>query len=374
MIREKKILFIINSLEFFVTHRLNIALKLYKQNYKIDFISDFQEVPKELRIFSIKKINFKINNYNIVKIFLSFLIFINYIKMYKNCVIHAITIKTIFYTIISTFFFKNKNNKFVFSFSGLGYLFINKNLFTFFIKLVFFYFFKIFIKKNNYHLIFQNLDDYNYIYSKVKFDKNKISLIKGSGVNLDYFNYSTQKIKKKITFTFISRLLYDKGIKEFIDASNIILKKNIDASFTIIGNIYKDNPKSIDEKLLIKWSNNKDKFYLGFKSNIKDYIINSNVIVLPSYREGMPKILIEASALGRPIITTDVPGCRECVINNLNGYLIKPKNVSDLVNAIIKMVDYPSKLIEMGKESRIIAEKSYDINNVVDNHLKIYEK
>ena len=374
MIREKKILFIINSLEFFVTHRLNIALKLYKQNYKIDFISDFHEVPKELRIFSIKKINFKINIYNIVKIFLSFLIFINYIKTYKNCVIHAITIKTIFYTIVSTFFFKNKNNKFVFSFSGLGYLFINKNLFTFFIKLIFFYFFKIFIKKNNYHLIFQNLDDYNYIYSKVKFDKNKISLIKGSGVNLDYFNYSTQKIKKKITFTFISRLLYDKGIKEFIDASNIILKKNIDASFTIIGNIYKDNPKSIDEKLLIKWSNNKDKFYLGFKSNIKDYIINSNVIVLPSYREGMPKILIEASALGRPIITTDVPGCRECVINNLNGYLIKPKNVSDLVNAIIKMVDYPSKLIEMGKESRIIAEKSYDINNVVDNHLKIYEK
>jgi glycosyltransferase involved in cell wall biosynthesis len=374
VIRRKKILFIINSLEFFVTHRLNIALELHKKNYKIDFITDFNEIPKELKNCSFKKINFKISNFNIVKIFLSFLTFTKHIKLYEDYVIHAITIKAIFYTIISTLFLKDKNIKFVLSFTGLGYLFINKNLFTFLIKFIFFILLRNFIKKNNYHLIFQNLDDYNYIYSKVKFDKSKISLIKGSGVNLNYFNYSKQKITTKINFTFISRLLYDKGIKEFMDASNLILKKKIDASFTIIGDIYKDNPKSINEKLVLNWSNNKDKFYLGYKSNIRDYIINSNVIVLPSYREGMPKILIEASALGRPIITTDVPGCRECVIHNLNGYLIKSKNVSDLVNAIIKIVKDPNILIKMGKESRIIAEKNYDINYVVDKHLMIYEQ
>ena len=178
--------------------------------------------------------------------------------------------------------------------------------------------------------------------------------------------------KKKLNFLFASRLLVDKGIKEFLFASNKILDDGYNATFTIIGDIDKLNPSFINLKLIKSWINN-NKFYYGFQKNIIKFIEYSDVVVLPSYREGFPKLLIEASAIGRPILATNVPGCKECVIINTNGFLVKPRNKLSLYEGMKKIFSNFDNLEKMSLESRKIAENNYSIEKVNKKHLEIYK-
>ena len=171
----------------------------------------------------------------------------------------------------------------------------------------------------------------------------------------------------------VSRLLYDKGVVEFINASRSLIDNNCFADFTLIGDYDINNPSSLDPKIINHWKSFKNTNYLGFKKDIKNYLINSDVVILPSYREGMPKILLEASSIGRAIITTNVPGCKECVIDNKNGFVIEPKNTEKIVLAMMKFVTDKNLIHTMGIESRKIAEKEYSIYKVIRDHLSIYD-
>ena len=317
-------------------------------------------------------IPFRKSKFNLFSNIKNLLSFINTLRsLDKHNIIHAITIKPIVYLILSSSFIYQK--KFVISFSGLGYFFINNNFITIIFRFIFFFYFKKFVIKNNPYIIFQNRDDLKYFQKQCSNLIKRYRIIKGSGINLKEFNFHKQNFSDKINFTLISRILLDKGILEFMDASNQLLAQNIHANFIIIGDIDYNNPRSMKRSLLNEWQNGANKFYLGFKKNIKKHIIKSNVIVLPSYREGMPKILLEASAIGRPIITTDVPGCRECVINNYNGFLIKSKSNEHLKNSMLKFLNNNDQLVEMGIASNKIAVKNYSIDKVINDHLTIYE-
>ena len=197
-------------------------------------------------------------------------------------------------------------------------------------------------------------------------------MIKGSGVDLNKFNYRKMQKKKKINFLFASRLLVDKGIKEFLFASNKILDDGYKATFTIIGDVDKLNPSFINHNIIKSWTN-KNKFYYGFQKNVSKFLEISDVVVLPSYREGFPKLLIEASAIGRPILTTNVPGCKECVINNINGFLVMPRDKLSLYEGMKKIFSNLDNLEKMSLESRKIAENNYSIEKVNKKHLEIYK-
>ena len=369
---SKNIIYLVNSLDFFISHRIKIADELLNKNYKISILAEYDKEYLNLKNFNLFKINFRKSKFNIFYNIKNFFIFLNILRSSdKNSIIHAITIKPIVYLIFSSYLIKQKN--FVISFSGLGYFFINKNLLTFIFKNIFFWVFKIFLISKKPVIIFQNIDDLNYFQKKCNNLINNYKIIKGSGINLSEINFHHQVINKSINFTLISRLLIDKGILEFINASNSIISDYDNVTFTLIGDIDKNNPKSVDLNIINNWKNKTNKIYLGYKKNIIDYIIKSNVIILPSYREGMPKILLEASAVGRPIITTNVPGCKECVINNLNGYLIRSKNTKDLTQSIKKFLDDKSLLKKMGRESNKIAIRNYSIDKVIEDHIKIYE-
>ncbi len=175
----------------------------------------------------------------------------------------------------------------------------------------------------------------------------------------------------------ISRILRDKGIIEFFEATkslnNIKTKNNKKIIFNLIGDYDFNNPTSLKEKEVINWSKLNNNFYLGFKDDIKESIKNSDVIILPSYREGMPKILLEASAIGRAIITTNVPGCRDCVIDNFNGKLIKPRSSESLKKAILFFINNINEINIMGQNSRKIAEEEYSLDDVILKHIKLYE-
>jgi len=188
-------------------------------------------------------------------------------------------------------------------------------------------------------------------------------LLNGIGVDLDVFLPASYP--EKLSFLLIGRLVRDKGVNEYYDAARIIKQEYPYAVFELAGFIDK-NPTAISEKKLRQWDKSGIVKYIGQLTNeeVLKAIAASSVYVLPSYREGLPVTVMEAMAMARPIITTDVPGCRETVRQGKNGFLVPVKSVKDLVKSMKYFLDNPQQVERMGRESRTIAEDKYDVHKV----------
>tara|TARA_Y100001968_G_C19032204_1_gene560389 strand:- start:152 stop:676 length:525 start_codon:yes stop_codon:yes gene_type:complete len=169
---------------------------------------------------------------------------------------------------------------------------------------------------------------------------------------------------------FPARILKSKGIYEFVEASKYVLNSR----FVVVGKIDHNNRDCISKKLLKKWINEGLIEYWGYSKYMFKKIQQATIIVLPSYKEGLPRVLIEAAASGRPVVTTDVTGCRDAITNNKTGLLVPLKDYKSLAKAITFLLDNPKILKQMGIEGRALAERKYDINNVIKKHLEIYDK
>jgi glycosyltransferase involved in cell wall biosynthesis len=214
-------------------------------------------------------------------------------------------------------------------------------------------------------IFFQNIDDYHLFISEKLISQNKEFFVtNGSGVNITFFGYSEQYAPD--TFLCIARLLRAKGIYEYAEAAKITKRKFPNATFLLAGWI-DSNPDSINETDLKVWSKEKHINFLGklnTQEDVRNLIENSSVYVLPSYREGTPRTVLEAMSIGRPIITTDVPGCRQTIIDCENGFLVPPKDVISLTKAFEVFLTKPELIKKMGLRSRELAEQKYDSINV----------
>ena len=222
--------------------------------------------------------------------------------------------------------------------------------------------------------IFQNKEDQEEFIQKRYIKRDKTELVDGSGVNMNIFKKTENRIEsaKKLRFLMISRGINVKGIKELAKAAKQIHVKYPDVKFIHIGKLdytYRGIPKSeIDEYSKYIEFNGKVK-------NVYEYIANSNVAILPSYlMEGIPRVLLEALAVGRPIITTDIRGCKETVIENENGYLVKPRDEKDLEDKILKMINNSNeKILQMSEKSYELAKKRFDVNIINKKMLDIMQ-
>jgi len=212
----------------------------------------------------------------------------------------------------------------------------------------------------NKKVFFQNIDDFDFICTSKKL-KNSSVIINGSGVDVDFFKFTD--VPKTLSFLFVGRLLAHKGIYEYIEAARILKKKYPDLSFKVAGGIH-SNPSSISRSKLDKLIQEGTIEYLGDVHEMLPVFQDSSVCVLPSYREGCPRSLLEAMAVGRAIITTDAPGCRDTVVENHNGYLVPIKNSTQLSEAMEKFIETPTLVKEMGLKSRHLAEEKYDVHKV----------
>ena len=196
--------------------------------------------------------------------------------------------------------------------------------------------------------------------------------IKGCGVDTSYFSPDGNgQTAGLITFTFIGRLLYDKGVKEFIEAAQMVKKQNQQVQFWLIGEIDKENPSAVRNEDLVKWVRDPSIHYHGATDNIRKFIEKSDCIVLPSYREGMPRVIMEAMAMERPVITTDTAGCRETVDEKVNGFLVPVKDSAALAKAMNEFIllDTASKLA-MGTSGRVKVLNEFDDRIIAD---QLYE-
>lgn len=215
---------------------------------------------------------------------------------------------------------------------------------------------------------FQNPDDLKLFQDlKLVTVQTPTVVVNGSGVNVADFNVLplplTADQKIKISFLLIARLLVDKGVREYVEAAKIIKHKYQHVEFNLVGWI-DENPSVIGQQELDQWTASNILKYWGKLSDVRPAIAESSVYVLPSYREGTPRTVLEAMAMGRAIITTDAPGCRETVTDGDNGFLVKVKSVESLVKAMEKLILQPELIAKMGDRSREIALHKYDVHQV----------
>ena len=220
-------------------------------------------------------------------------------------------------------------------------------------------------------VIFLNPDDPKDLLAKNNIEVKKVHLLGGIGINLADYPFSTKQLNNNITFIFVGRLLKEKGINDYVNAAKIVKNKYPNTKFVVLGAADNSNFGSLTQKDIDSLVQTNLIVYPGRVDNVNKWIEESDVFVLPSYREGVPKSTQEAMAIGRAVITTDVPGCRETVINGVNGFLVPKWNPQALAEKMIYFIENPEKISEMGEESYKIAEKKFDSCKVNENMINI---
>lgn len=262
------------------------------------------------------------------------------------------------------------------SVTGLGSFFVENSLKAQVIRKIILKLYKFTMQYLN-AVIFQNQDDMSFFINKKILKKEKAILIKGSGIDTELWRPIEKKQKNTIKIISIARLIKHKGIEEYLRVAEILKKefKN-KVEFILIGDFYDGNPYSISKELLNRCIRNKTITYHKWMpvENVKNILGQSDIFVLLSYREGLPRTGIEALSLGLPIITTDMPGCRELVEDGKNGFLVPVKNVDKVVEKLKLLIENPTLRHKFGKYSRQKAVTEFDVKLIVEKHLDLYLK
>lgn len=245
--------------------------------------------------------------------------------------------------------------------TGLGYAWQNNKFSRRLLKKVLVSLYSVSLSKSSL-VFFQNQDDHSAFETLGIVNNNvRTSIVNGSGVNLDHF--APVPVPEAPCFLMLGRLIKSKGVWEFAEAARRIGKKYPDVRFCLAGWI-DENPDSIKEEELNSWVDQGVLNFLGDLEDVRPALAECSVYVLPSYREGTPRSVLEAMAVGRAIVTTDAPGCSDTVCEGRNGFLVTPKSVDELVHAMEKFLLNPELAGSMGSESRRIAEENYDVFDV----------
>lgn len=219
-------------------------------------------------------------------------------------------------------------------------------------------------------VIFENIDDRLLFVKEGLIRENQGVSIKGCGVNIDYYHpYLNGQVRQKTIFTFVGRLLYDKGIVEFVEAAKVIKENFPNTEFWVIGELDSENPSMIDNDELLKWIETKTIYYHGFVRDVRPFLQKSDCIVLPSYREAIPRTITEAMSMAKPVITSNTAGCWESVDEGVNGYLAEVKSTESLAEAMQKFLKLTiEQRKEMGLEGRKKVEREFD-DRVIANQI-----
>ncbi len=252
--------------------------------------------------------------------------------------------------------------------SGLGYMFIRKTLYFNLVKFLY----RVacgFSEKT----FFQNKEDLQFFLDNRLIEAGKCALVAGSGVNTEFFKLGddtyARSAKEDFTFLYLGRILWDKGIGELIESVRMLKKHYPVMKLNLIGMIDKGNPAGISRSQIQAWEQEGIIKYLGETVDVRPFLGSCDCVILPSYREGVPRALLEAAAMELPVIATDVPGCRDVVEHGITGFLVEVKNAPDLAKAMEKMIKMPqSQRWEMGKNGRTKVIREYSERAVIKTY------
>lgn len=253
--------------------------------------------------------------------------------------------------------------------AGLGAVFIRDNWLTKLVRLLY----KTALSRSR-HVFFQNNEDMQMFAEMGLVAGDKISRLPGSGIDLSTFSYAPLQPFENRPFRFllVARLLWDKGVGEYVEAARIVRRAHPTARFQLLGFLDVKNPTAVSCAQMDEWVDEGVVEYLGVADDVKPYLIAADCVVLPSYREGVPRSLLEAAAIGRPNVTTDAVGCRDAVDDGVNGLLCRVGDADDLAEKLMQVIEMNAEdRVRMGQEGRRKMELEFDEQIVIRRYLEV---
>ncbi|OOC44215.1 glycosyltransferase family 4 protein [Thermosipho sp. 1074] len=363
----KKILILANNSLWVYNLRKELIIELLKNRYDVYFttIEDNKDrMVKKLVNLGAKHIQIFFNRRNINPLE-ELRVIKEYRKIMRELNPDIVLTYTIKPNIYGTYVASKFDKPVIINITGLGSSFFKPILKNVVLKL-----YKYACKRATF-VFFQNQFNYSLFVSNKIVLPNKAKIIPGSGVNIEKFKpIENEKQDEIVRFLFIGRIMREKGIEEYLKAADVIAKKYSNVEFQILGPFEEEEYRDI----ILSNKNPKIK-YLGISDDVRNQIKEVDCIINPSYHEGMSNVLLEAGAMGKPLIASDIPGCREIVVDGYNGFLFEPKNVDSLINKVELFIHLPeNERKKMGENSRKKIERDFNRNIVVKEYLKIIKK
>lgn len=366
-----RLLMVVNEDGFFLSHRKEIALRAQKEGYDVTIVAKNTGKRDDVERLGLKMIELPINptGENIVEELKTFRFLCSLYRKMKPDIVHHVGLKNILWGGLAAKL--TSTSGVVNAVSGLGILFSQEkpSAMTKGILQVL----KFSHRRKNLTAIFQNHEDERLFIDHKIISPTRIAFIKGSGVDLQQFPYTPEPESDIVKVIFTARMVREKGTMILVEAAERLRKEyEKKVEFWLCGGLSK-NPKAIKEEELKACCDGKYIQWLGYRTDVRELLMQAHIVAFPSYyREGVPKSLIEATAIGRPIITCDSIGCRDTVENGTNGFLIPIKDSRTLADKLKILIDHPDLRKEMGRNSRHIAERDFSLENVIQKHLEIY--
>ncbi|WAA12119.1 glycosyltransferase family 4 protein [Fervidibacillus halotolerans] len=362
----KKLVVLSNDHAYTYNFRKEIIQRLIEKKYKVYLVLPYGKKVEELKKMGCEFIHLELDRRGVNPLKDSRL-FLGYFKILKKLRPNAVLAYTIKPNIYGGLACRMLNIPYINNITGLGSGFNKGKL----LKRLLLFLYRISLKKSS-CVFFQNKEDMKFLVDK-KIVKNNYELIPGSGVNLEEFQYKEYPKKEPITFLFIGRIMKDKGIDQYLEAAKTIRKKYPNTRFNIIGFVEKTQPHY--NKLIQEYQEKGYVNYLGYQEDVKPFIEEAHCVIQPSFNEGLSNVLLEGAAMGRPLIASDIPGCKEVIDINKNGFTFTVKNSNSLINQIEKFMKlHIDEKERMGKYSRKKVEKEFDRNFVIQAYLNQINK
>ena len=367
------IFIVVNEDRFFLSHRVPIAIAARNEGYNVTIVAKDTGKKTLIEQLGFRFIDLPINptGMNPMQEMKLFYFLKRLYSSERPDIVHHVGMKNILWGGVAAKLVGIQGV--VNAVSGLGGLFDNKS--STLISMMILKIIRFSSHRSNVKVIFQNNEDRSLFVSNRIVMPNQIELTKGSGIDLQEFSYVPEPNSEKINIIFTSRMIREKGVYELIQAAEILRPLYADRVQFILCGRLTPNKTGITESYMLEHCDGRYITWLGERKDVKKLLEQSHIMAFPSYyREGLPKSLIEASAIGRPIITCDSVGCRDVVTDGFNGFLIQPKDPKSLAQKLEVLILNQSLRKQMGLNSRKVAERDFSIDMVIETHLKVYNE
>ncbi len=373
---KKKIILFANTDWYLYNFRLSLAQDLRQNGWEVVLISPSGDFSTRLVDLGFKWIPFNfstksINPFSEAKVL--FRLICIYIQE-QPTMAHHFTIKCVLYGSIASWFVKNVSV--VNAVTGLGHIFTDAGIKVKLLRPIVIFLYRSVLKGNHKRVIFQNKDDRNHFVRLKLVPESITRVIRGSGIDTSFFvpNKQRNDLKSHSNILFASRLLKEKGIYELLFALDTLRQKGLTFKFILAGKLYPENPSSLTELELAAIKEQFDVTYLGHVDDMRSLLSQSDIVVLPSYSEGTPKILIEAAAMEKSIVCTDIAGCRGLVKDNVNGFLVPVEDTNVLAGKIELLLNSAALRERFGIAGRKIVLQEFDDSNVINKTKLVYNE
>lgn len=374
ILKGKRVLIVDNRVALFLSHRLPLARALKQAGLEVHVTTltggAHERIEAEGFTYHVVTKEKRSNNplregHTLV----------NLIRLYRRLqpeLCHHFSLRPVLYGNIASRFVRRA--AVIDAITGLGYLFSAHSLTARALRFTFRTGLLVVKRRRSHRFIFQNSDDVRLFQQLGLASEEESTLIKGSGVQMDRFTHEPEPDATPVVL-LAARMLRHKGVGEYVEAARRLQKRGVQARFVLAGDHDPDNPSSLSPSRLQAWHEEGVVEWWGHCENMPEVFSRVHIVCLPSYyREGVPRVLIEAASCGRPIVTTDAPGCREIVREGENGLLVPPQDSLALTNALLKLIRNKKMREAMGKRGRAMVEKEFSMQCVLSSTMDVYDE